>query len=371
MDRVYLDYNATAPVREEVKEAILPLMNKALNPSSVHTSGREARAIMEMSRREIKQALGALDAELIFTASGTEANHLAVLGSGRTKVAVSSIEHPSVGKVRAVTNIISVDDHGIINLGDLEKFLKEGYTEKALICVMLANNETGAIQPIQEVVDLARQYGAYVHVDAVQAFGKIPVDFAALGADFMSVSAHKLGGSAGAAALIVRKGIDVKPQLLGGGQEKYRRAGTENVLAIHGFGVVAKLAIKELEGEAIRQQKLRDSLEQQILNIAPEAVIFSKAVKRLPNTSAIAMPGTLSQTQLIRFDLEGVEVSAGSACSSGKVEVSNVLQAMHVKHNVAETMVRVSLGKESKKKEVERFVAIWRELYAQGQQQAA
>lgn len=370
-NRAYLDYNATAPMRAEVKQALLDFMGLPLNPSSVHTSGREARAMIEAARRKIQSALGAENAELVFTSSGTEANNLAILGCGRSRIIASAVEHPSVLKLRDVTNIIPVDHNGVVDVVGLEKLLRAGRGEKALVSVMLANNETGAIQPIAEVVDVARQYGAMVHVDAIQAFGKMPVDFAALEIDFLSVSGHKLGAGTGAAALIIRKNSDLIAQQIGGGQEKRRRAGTENVLAIHAFGVAALLAVQELAMESVRQQKLRDDLEHQLLEFAPDITIFSREVARLPNTSAIAMGHTPSQTQLIRFDLEGLDVSAGSACSSGKVEMSHVLQAMHVKRDVAETMVRVSLGRATTQEEVSRFVQAWAGLYQSGQQQAA
>lgn len=372
MARAYLDYNATAPMTEVVKQAIIEQMDgRALNPSSVHGSGRHARAVMEAARRKVQVALNAQEAELIFTATGTEANQLAVLGSGRKRVIVSAIEHPSVLKIKAVSNIAPVNSQGVVDIVGLEKLLRAGMGEKAIVSVMLANNETGAIQPIAKIVAMAKQYGAYVHVDAIQAFGKIPVDFTALDVDFLSVSAHKLGGGTGAAALVVRKGIDVQAQHVGGGQEKRRRAGTENVLAIHGFGVAAEHAVAQLAEAAKEQQVLRDEMEQMIKAAAPDAVIFAEKVKRLPNTSAIAMPHVPSQTQLMCFDLEGLEVSAGSACSSGKVEMSHVLQAMNIKRDVAETMVRVSIGRATTKEELQHFVKVWADVYKTAQQKAA
>lgn len=371
MARAYLDYNATAPMRKEVQQAILPYMGVPMNASSVHGSGREARALMEQARRKVTQALDAFSGEVIFTSTGTEANHLAIAGCGRARVIVSAIEHPSVLKQKAVTNFIPVNSQGIVDIVGLEKLLRACGSEKALVSVMLANNETGAIQPIEKIVEIAKTFGAYVHVDAVQAVGKIPVHFDALEVDFMTVSAHKLGAGSGAAALIVKKGIDIVAQQLGGGQEKRRRAGTENVLAIIAFGHAIAHAVQEQEEEALRQVALRDGLEHAIHAIAPEAVIFSHEVVRLPNTSALAMPSVASQTQLIRFDLEGIEVSAGSACSSGKVEMSHVLQAMEIRPEVAETMVRVSIGKETTQEDIDRFVRVWAELYRSSQQKAA
>lgn len=361
----YLDYNATSPVLPEVRDAMLPLLGKALNPSSVHASGREARALIETARRRVLALVNAQGSELVFTATGTEANNLAIKSVNRPRILASAIEHPSVLNNKEITNRIPVDENGVVSLEALEKLLKLS-TEKTLISVMLANNETGVIQPIRAIAALAKQYGALVHTDAIQAVSKIEVDFDALGVDFMSISAHKIGGTQGAAALVMRKGIDITAQMIGGGQEKRRRAGTENVTAIHGFGLAAQKAAENLENYRSQTHLLIKGLEESVAKIAPDAVIFGQKVARLPNTSYIALPNVDGNTQLIRFDMENIAVSAGSACSSGKVSLSHVLQAMGVAEKTAKCAVRVSIGAGTTEEEIEQFLNVFATLYETG-----
>lgn len=368
-DRVYLDWNATAPLRPEARTAMLAAFDLAGNPSSVHAEGRGARQLVETARRTIAGALGTEPGNLIFTSGGTEANSMA-LGGGVTVAAgpvrrliVSGIEHASVqsgGRFPpAQTGIAPVSTTGIIDLVSLEKMLAAG--EPALVSVMLANNETGVIQPIPEVARMVHEAGGLMHVDAVQAFGKIPIDFKALGADFLSVSAHKLGGPKGVGALVAARDVDLRPLIRGGGQERNRRAGTENVAGIAGFGAAVLAAGLESPGEIARLTALRNQLEDGLLSV-PGIVIFGRNMPRLPNTVLAALPGQRAETAVIAFDLEGIAVSSGSACSSGKVQPSHVLAAMGVPQEIARGAIRFSLGYATKEEDIIRCIKAWRKL---------
>jgi cysteine desulfurase len=367
----YLDCNATVAMRKEVQLAVLPYWGVPLNPSSVHAAGREARALVESARSRVLEVLDAQGAELVFTSSGTEANNQVISCCGRPSILVSAVEHISVLNQSQVSQSVAVDQDGIVDLELLEQHLKTRDQGSVLISVMLANNETGVIQPLAQVVKLARQYGAWVHTDAVQALGKIPVSFTKLGVDFMTVSGHKIGAGTGAAALIMRKGLDVQALIAGGGQEKRRRAGTENTLAIHAFGVAASLAAQELEKYAKHVTVLRDRVEEVIEVVASNDCVVARCKNRLPNTTLIVMPGVSNQTQLIQFDLEGIAVSSGAACSSGKVATSHVLQAMGIADEIAQSAVRISIGRDTIEENVEKFVAVWQQLYARSHQHAA
>lgn len=352
---IYLDYNATAPMLPEVAEKMHALMGTPHNPSSVHDYGRRARAFVEDARRKVSQCAGAKGHEVVFTSGGTEANTLALNGLERVAHVVSAVEHVSVLKNVLQPKIVPVDNDGIIRLDALEEILKK-MESKALVSIMLANNETGVIQPVKEAAEIVCHYGGYVHCDASQAFGKIPVDMQALNVDMLTVSAHKCGGPQGVGALIVKKGIKLSALQKGGGQEKGLRAGTENVAGIAGFGVAAEKAGK-MDGA------LRDALEKNIKTFAPDAIIFGEKAQRLPNTSCIAMPGVSGETQVIDFDLKGFAVSSGAACSSGKVEISHVLLAMGVDEALASCAIRVSLSPMTKEFEVDAFIVAWKALY--------
>jgi len=355
---IYLDYNATVPLKEEVAEIMAEVAKLPYNPSSIHSFGREAKKLIEEARNEVAKFSGAENAQVIFTSSGTEANNMAINGiKDISAVIVSSIEHVSVLKPAEDKKafVIPVDENGVIRLDALRRIL-ENVDGKALVSVMLANNETGVIQPIKEIAELVYRNGGYIHCDAAQALGKIKLNFNDLNVDMMTISAHKLGGPQGAAALIIKKGLVVAPFVKGGGQESGYRAGTENVAAIVGFGKAAELA-DEIKPD------LRDWLESEIKSYAPDAVIFGQNVARLPNTSYIAAGKMPSETQLIAFDLSGVAVSSGSACSSGKVSISHVLLAMGVSKEQAAMAIRVSLGKETTKEEISRFLEIWKKNY--------
>ena len=358
---VYLDYNATAPVRPAVATAMADALTAVGNPSSVHGFGRAARARLETAREQVAALVGARPAQVVFTSGGTESNNLALTGVRRERVLVSAIEHDSVLKVTAAETI-PVDRSGIVDLAALARLLT-GRSEPAVVAVMLANNETGVIQPVADVARIAHEHGALLQCDAVQAVGKIVVDFNALGADLMTVSAHKLGGPAGVGAVIVADHVNLAAQQRGGGQERGRRAGTENLAGIVGFGVAAEIAAAEL-GTAAGLAALRDELERRAMAAVPGAVLFGREVARLPNTSCLALPGVSSELQVMALDLAGVAVSAGSACSSGKVQPSHVLRAMGADAATAGSAIRVSLGWQSTAEDVERILEAWCALAA-------
>ena len=344
----YLDHNATSPMRPVALDAMVEALKAGGNPSSVHRPGRAARARIDKARRQVAALVGALPREVVFTAGGTEANNLALRGHKR--VLVSAIEHESVSKAVPEAARIPVDANGVINLSALERMLAD---KPALVSVMDANNETGVIQPIAEIVRLARAAGALVHCDAVQAAGKVPVDLHGLGVDYLSLSAHKLGGPTGVGALIVRNGVPFATDRVGGGQESNRRAGTENVAGIAGFGAAVEASCDRFDVAA-----LRDRLEASL-----PGKVYGASAPRLPNTTCISMPGVKAETQVMALDLAGVAVSAGSACSSGKVTRSAVLTAMGVEPAEAETAIRISCGWNTVFEDIDRLITAWKGLY--------
>lgn len=344
--QTYLDYNATAPLKPSARAAMEPWLAVAANPSSVHGFGRAAKKQLEDARKAIAQSISAWPNEIIFTASGTEANTTALRGFSGRKVIVSAIEHSSVKHTGV--GYIAVDGDGVVSLPALEAML----TENMLVSVMLANNETGVIQPIQEIAAMCKSHAALLHVDAVQALGKIPVDFSLLGADMLTLSAHKCGGPLGAAALVAKNNLAVAPLLAGGGQELGRRAGTENIAAIAGFAA----AVQDVSD----MRPLRGWLDD--MEAAMEAqggIVCGKNARRLPNTSCVAIPPVGNEVQLMDFDLQGFAVSAGSACSSGRIDVSHVLLAMGVPKDIAACAIRVSAGWNTVQDDITRFTAAW------------
>jgi len=366
---VYLDHNATTPVLPDVAQAMAQALARVGNASSVHALGRDARRSVEDARESVAVLAGARPAEVIFTSGGTEANNLALRGTGRERVLVSSVEHVSVldAVAEAATvpvsipnpNPIPVDGDGVVDIGALEALLAAA-PGPALVSVMLANNETGVVQPVAKIAEAARRFGVLVHCDAVQGAGKMSLDMAGLGVDLLTLSAHKMGGPQGIGALIVRDGTPLNPEARGGGQERRRRAGTENVPAIVGFGVAAA---GEGVAEAPRLRRLRDDLESRVVGVCGGARIFGAGAERLPNTCCVSMPGVANETQIMALDLAGVAVSAGSACSSGKVESSHVLAAMGVAPEQAATAIRVSLGHDTTEDDVSTFLEAWTGLY--------
>jgi cysteine desulfurase len=370
-DRIYLDWNATTPLRPEAREAMTAAWDLSGNPSSVHAEGRQARKLVEDARASISSAVGALARNVIFTSGGTEANALALTsglrrgaGLGVERLMVSAIEHASVlagGRfpVEAIS-AVGVSSSGLLDLDRLRAMI-EG-EPPALVSVMLANNETGAVQPVKEAAEIVHSAGGLLHVDAIQAFGKIPIDINEINADLITLSAHKVGGPKGVGALVLAEAVQgFEPLLRGGGQEKGRRAGTENVAGIAGFGAAAKAAMGALADDAIRLESLRNRLESG-LRKTPGVIVFSADVSRLPNTTLFTVPGLKAETAVIGFDLAGVAVSSGSACSSGKVQPSHVVEAMGFGPKLAQGAVRLSLGWSTSDADLDCFLEAWRKL---------
>jgi cysteine desulfurase len=367
--RIYLDWNATTPLRAEARSAMFAASELIGNPSSVHAEGREARRLVENARALLATSVGALPRNVVFTSAGTEANALALSpglrglsGGPVERLLVSAVEHASVlagGRFPADRiGQIRVKRSGLIDLDHLNALLGDG--PPALVSIMAANNETGALQPIAEAAGIVHGAGGLLHVDAIQALGKIPFDIKVIGADLATFSAHKIGGPKGVGALVVAEGVaGLEPLLRGGGQELNRRAGTENVAGIAGFGAAVRVALQALPEDAERMASLRDRLENGIRSMAG-ARVFSSDVRRLPNTVLFTAPGLKAETAVIGFDLEGVAVSSGSACSSGKVQPSHVLSAMGYDPTVAQGAVRLSLGWSTEPDDINRALEAWR-----------
>lgn len=356
----YLDHNATTPAKPAVIEAVSRALQAHGNPSSVHGAGRAARRLVEDARDAVAALAGARAERVVFTAGGTEANNLALRGAGRIRILAGATEHPSVLKACDGVETIPVRRDGRLDLDALDTMLNEA-GKPALVSVMLANNETGVLHPVAEAAAIAKRHGVLVHCDAAQAPGRIAFDMASLGADLLTLSAHKIGGPQGVGALVLGPGIEIESLLRGGGQERRRRAGTENVPAIAGFGVAAALAHDDVT-QAPRLAALRDRIEVRLADAG--AVAIAKDAPRLPNTTCLSMPGVGSDTQVMGFDLAGFAVSAGSACSSGKVEPSHVLAAMGVPADVSRGAIRVSLGWSTTDTEVETFIGAWLALHS-------
>lgn len=362
---LYLDYNASTPLDERVLSAMTDcLAGMPGNPSSTHQFGRVIRARLDRAREQVAALVGVHTSQVIFTSGGTEANNLALhavtAGHVPTGIAVSSVEHPSVLEpARALQasgwqlNKIDVDGQCRVLPERLKEILK---TDTRLVSVMAANNETGVVQPVAQLADMARTAGAVFHTDAIQTAGKLPLDFAASGAQLMSLSAHKLYGPKGVGALVVDKSLELVPLQLGGGQERGLRSGTENIAAIVGFGVAAELAVEGLEGRAAQIAALRDRLQADLQRY-PQVTVFAATVERLPNTLQLAVAGLDGETLLMQLDKAGIAVSSGSACSSGKAEPSHVLMAMGVEAELARGAIRISLGRETTGADIDTLLA--------------
>ena len=376
--RIYFDANASTPLLEAARQAMLSVVARTGNPSSVHAEGRQARAAIETARAEIAALAGAGPDQVIFTSGATEAAITALtpqLLSGSKTIAASHLyvgasEHPCVlsgGRFEAGDlSVLPVDANGVIDLAAFECALNDHdrAAGRPFVALMLANNETGVIHPVAEAAAIARRHDAVIFCDAVQAAGRIPLDIKTLGVDMLALSAHKMGGPQGAGALILAdEALRPVPLLTGGGQEKYRRAGTENVAAIAGFGVTATAARHHLE-EAVGIGELRRQLEAGVKRVAADAVIFGAAAERLANTVLFAVPGVNAETAVIAFDLEGIAVSSGSACSSGKVGDSHVLAAMGVLPDMRRGGIRMSLSPSTTAAETEHVVDAWKRIYA-------
>ncbi len=358
---IYLDYSASAPLKPAAKAAMANALEGIGNASSIHSFGRSQRATLDASRQIIASEINVKPEQVVFTGGATESNNMALAAFPGRKLIVSAIEHPSILQAATDSVKVSVEDSGTINLNHLEDALK-AVSAPALVSTMLVNNETGVIQPLDQVVALAKKYDALVHCDVVQALGRLPVDFKALGADLVSLSAHKIGGPQGVGALVMREKLVPEPLIWGGGQEQRRRAGTENVAAIAGFAAATKTIADDL-GKMSEWAKWRDDFESRIMKDAPETVVFGKAAPRTGNISCLAMKGVKNETQLMAFDLAGYAVSSGSACSSGKVQPSHVLQAMNVNGDIATSAIRMSFGWASLSQELTGFAEHWLAFY--------
>ena len=356
----YLDYNSGAPVRPQVVTAMTEALAEGGNPSSTHGWGRRARARLDRARTQVAAAVGADAAGVIFTSGGTEANALALRGAGRKVVLVSAIEHASVLNAVPEAMVVPVTGDGIVDVAALERILAE--TPGALVSVMLANNETGIVQPLAQVVQAARTHGALVHCDAAQALGRMPLALDRLGVDLLTLSAHKAGGPAGVGALVLADpAFALAAMVTGGGQELRRRGGTENVAGIVGFGVAAEAAVAELPRMAQIAQ-WRDDLAAQIAARLPTAQVIGGHMPRLPNTLCVALSGVDTRTQVMALDLDGVMIGAGAACSSGKLAESGVLRAMQVAPEVAAGAIRLSWGWNSSPADGAAFLTSWIKL---------
>jgi len=363
MNTVYFDHNSTTALKPQVLQAMLPWLSQtAGNATSRHIYGRNVRDAVEAARKQIAECVGVQASQVVFTSGGTEANNFAVKGITAnltpTQILVSAIEHPCVSRPAQSlawhdwqVQSIKTNAQGVIDLADAEEKLN---TRTGLVSVMLANNETGAIQPIAELAALTRYKGALLHTDAVQAFGKLAVNFETLGVHAMTISSHKIGGPVGIGALILDKRLDIAPLLHGGGQERGLRSGTENVAGIVGFAEACKLAAQTLKTRSSAQTTLRDELEIGLHDL--NAVIFGQQAQRLPNTSFFAIPNIEGETLVTALDKAGYAVASGSACSSDSTEPSHVLLAMGVESDLARSAVRVSLGESSTESEVQGFL---------------
>jgi cysteine desulfurase len=364
---IYLDHNATTPLNGLVLDAMLPFLQTFYgNPSSLYRTGRVVRSALEAAREQVATLVGVQSAQVIFTSGGTEANNLALRGiTSVQKVAVSAIEHPSVLETAQSlmrsdvgVDIIPVNTEGLFNKQAIERLAEDGVE---MVSLMLANNETGVIQDVADIAEYLRKQGAIIHTDAVQALGKIPVDFKKLDVHLMSLSSHKIYGPKGCGALIYEQGLELHPILSGGGQENGLRAGTENVAAIIGFGCAAELAAKTLESGQEKILNLRKFLESE-LNTIPELQIFSEHEQRLPNTVQFGLPGVDGEMLLMQLDKKGIAVSSGSACSSKAGTASHVLIAMRVEQALAKSAIRISLGQGNTEEEITTFVQTLKSL---------
>ncbi|MEM9633137.1 MAG: cysteine desulfurase family protein [Pseudomonadota bacterium] len=369
---IYLDHNAGAPLRPSVRESMIEVLNDTGNASSVHSHGRRARGRLEAARESVALLCGAKNRAVTFVSGGTEANMTALTPAWRDqgmpvyldKLYRSAIEHPSVvtgGRFPVADQVVvPVDADGVVSVDALNDLVKG--TEPSLISVMAANNETGVVQPLKEIGAVAKEHGHFFHVDAVQAAGRMKIDLEEWQSDIITLSAHKFGGPQGIGAVVARSTACVPaPLMVGGGQENWRRGGTENVAAISGFGVAAQAALEEATNVG-HLAELRAGLERGLRAVCPSTVIFGEASERLANTSCFAVPGIPAETALIAFDLERVSVSSGSACSSGKVSVSHVLTEMGVEEDLARCALRISMGWDTSAADIDRFLEIWPQI---------
>ena len=368
--RIYLDHNATTPVEPEVADAISAALREQFgNPSSVHAFGQQAKAALDEARDRVASSLGASASDIVFTGGGTEGDNLALRGlsgmptlASRRHIVVSAIEHEAVRNTAQVlarqgwrVTEVPVGSLGVVAPDDLRRAMQ---TDTAIVAVMHANNEIGTIQPVAELARIAHEAGALFHTDAVQSAGKIPVDVAALGVDMLAISAHKFGGPKGVGAIWIRSGLSLSPILTGGRQERGRRAGTENVPALVGLGVAARLASERLASAGSRITALRDRLEHGILERVPGTTVNGDRERRVPNTTNISFEAVEGESLVIALDLEGIAVSTGSACSSGTLEPSHVLRALGLPAARVQSAIRFSLGPPTTESDIDRVLDV-------------
>ncbi|AHC73338.1 nitrogenase metalloclusters biosynthesis protein [Candidatus Endolissoclinum faulkneri L5] len=352
----YLDYNATSPMRSCVIDAMIEAAYIHGNPSSVHAAGRKVRSLIESARSSIASIIGRANDNLIFTSSGTEADALAIRGLKQNNVLVSAIEHNAVLAAASCAKQIPVSKNGVVDLAVLKQLLTT--YKHGLVCVMWANNETGVIQPVDEIARLAHKAGWLLHVDAIQGVGRLdPIAIAE--ADSIALSAHKIGGPPGIGALLIKNGLTLSPIITGGGQERGWRAGTENNIGIIGFARAITVAEEERATETIRLTNMRNKIVTAVLKRAPEVQLMGIRAECLCNTLSIALPGVAAEEQVIALDLDGIAVSAGSACSSGKVRRSHVLNAMYPNNSIAGQAIRISLGWDTTSNDIDQFLQFW------------
>lgn len=366
----YLDYNATAPLRREAREAMQAAFSHVGNPSSVHGPGRRARQVIEAARAEISALLGVPPGFTIFTSGATEANNQA-LQAARTagyRLLACATEHESILHQPGLT-LVPVTQSGVIDLSALDCVLAKA-DAPPFLALMAANNETGVLQPVAEAAERVHRAGGLLHCDAVQAAGRIALDILAGQVDSLSISAHKIGGPMGVGALIAAPSLPAHPLLFGGAQESQRRAGTQNVPGIAGFGAAASVALAELPHNT-RILALRDALEAGMMETDPACRILGADIARIANTTCVAVPSLPAQTQVMALDLDGLAIGAGSACSSGKVGVSHVLQAMGIAEDLARCAIRVSIGAATEQREIDHFLQSWKRLRARHGRHAA
>lgn len=342
MARIYLDYNATAPIRPEIAAAAASAMQVTGNASSIHGDGRAARKIVEDARADVAALCGVRSAQVIFNAGATEGNNTILSGYADKNVLILGTEHPSVMEAAPHADKIPVHKNGLIDLDKLDVMLAASKTD--LVCVQLVNSETGVVQPVADVAALTQKHGAKLLCDAVQGAGRIAIDFKSLGCDYLTLSAHKFGGPQGVGALIFREGLQMPKFMRGGGQEKRQRAGTENVAGIAGFGLAAQMANNDRADYAAKTRLWQTRLESGLLNVAPFGMIAGDGAPRVTNTTNIVLPGLSAETLLMAMDLEGVSVSSGSACSSGTFKPSHVLSAMGFDEGASRSALRFSTG---------------------------
>lgn len=360
MSKIYLDYNATAPIQPEVIALVSEIMSQTGNASSVHGHGRAARKYVEDARHQVANMAGVTAEQVIFTSGATEATNAVLSGFKNKKTLISAIEHPAVVDSLPDAIKIPVDKNGIIDLAAYENLLNTGDPAK-LVSVMLVNSETGVIQPVAEMAKMARDKGALFHTEVVQAAGRIDISLNKLGVDYMSLSAHKFAGPQGVGALILREGINAPKFMRGGGQEKNCRAGTHNTAGIAGMGLAAQIAMDNIEN----YQKIglmRDEMEKRLKSISDKIVIYGEDAPRICNTSNIGIPDLSAQTQMMALDLDGISVSSGSACSSGAFKPSPVLMAMGVSEADAKCALRISMGWNTTSADIDAFVESWTKI---------